>query len=444
MRYLTWALLLTAAAATSAHAKAVLSQETWLCAIGQFASADGGQTVEINNGAIGLGDTCPTTPAKVKATKKHTVLTARWKGCEGYKGPVRVAAKLAAGSCDVVDVRVRAKKANRRFRALRSKGDPSDCRAADATFDQIQRRIFGAKGCRVETCHGSAKSGGLDLRMEPPTTRSSAPPPPARRVRFRVAPGDSAKSFLVRKLAGVLQAGEGDRHAERRPPGARARARLDSRMDRRRRTRYRRPDRCALPAAASFRGSEAAAAPARRLSDRVRGTDAGSPARRSKAASGSKRRTPRTSSSGSWEYSLNPGTHHFAIWEHRPEAAMPALHHWTKDTACIEGGARFGISISGAGEAPYFVEEYQGNLGKLVKGGSILGINPHYFNEFDVPIQVKLWINLHPARAERDVARQPRLARRVAGRQVAATTSSCHRTRSARCDCAGRTTPPRR
>jgi hypothetical protein len=100
---------------------------------------------------------------------------------------------------------------------------------------------------------------------------------------------------------------------------------------------------------------------------------------------------------GSWEYSLNPGTHHFAMWEHRPDAAMPQLGVFTRDTACIAGGARLGLSLTGAGEAPYFVDKYPGGVAKIVKGGSILGVNPHYFNEFDVPIQVKLWINLHPA-----------------------------------------------
>ncbi len=102
---------------------------------------------------------------------------------------------------------------------------------------------------------------------------------------------------------------------------------------------------------------------------------------------------------GRWEYSINPGTHHFAAWAHRPEAPMPALHTWKKDLACGSGGAEFGVTLSGAPEAPYFVDEYPGNLAKVVKGGSIIGINPHYFNEFDVPIQIKMWINLYPAPA---------------------------------------------
>jgi hypothetical protein len=37
----------------------------------------------------------------------------------------------------------------------------------------------------------------------------------------------------------------------------------------------------------------------------------------------------------------------------------------------------------------------------VVQGGSLLGINPHYFNELDVPIQIKFWMNMHPAPATR-------------------------------------------
>ena len=35
---------------------------------------------------------------------------------------------------------------------------------ADSTFGQIQEQIFEARGCTIDACHGSAMSGGLDLR----------------------------------------------------------------------------------------------------------------------------------------------------------------------------------------------------------------------------------------------------------------------------------------
>src|SRR5258706_13731850 len=124
MRIALSLLLALAVPAAQALGKQVTAPETWLCLIGQFDSTDGGSKVEIENGAVAFGDTCPMTPAKVKAGKKRTVLSARWAGCRGLKGPVRVAVTVAAGSCDAADVRVRAPKAktNPRSRALRSKG----------------------------------------------------------------------------------------------------------------------------------------------------------------------------------------------------------------------------------------------------------------------------------------------------------------------------------
>ena len=67
------------------------------------------------------------------------------------------------------------------------------------------------------------------------------------------------------------------------------------------------------------------------------------------------------------------------------------------DLACIKQGAPLdGRTISGAPEAPYFVDRYPEGAGNTIAANKILGLNPHYFNEFDVPIQVKGYINLHP------------------------------------------------
>ena len=66
----------------------------------------------------------------------------------------------------------------RRFHASFSLVKAGDC-GDDGTFEHIQRRIIGPRGCRVETCHGSARSGGLDLRF--PISRDTlvdAPAPP--------------------------------------------------------------------------------------------------------------------------------------------------------------------------------------------------------------------------------------------------------------------------
>jgi hypothetical protein len=393
MRHVLWILLL--AAATNGQAKQLLPDETWLCVIGQFASLDGRSSVEIANGAIALGTTCPLTPAKVKRSKKRTVLRGRWKACEGYSGPVRVAATLVPGTCNALDVRVQAKKVRRRFAASRVAGDPKDCQSS-ATFEQIQRRVFGARGCRVETCHGSARSGGLDLRVGAAHAALVGAAATGAPGSLRVVPGDSAESFLVRKLAGVLAPGEGDRMPSvGRPVSALeldlVRAWIDAGA----------PETgnvAGTPCPPAHRFEEALPLPPPPGGHQI--VYEGPILQPGEEIEGCEWVSVPNATDfvvGSWEYSLNPGTHHFAIWEHRPEAPMPALHEFKRDTACIQGGARFGLSITGAGEAPYFVDRYPGSVAKVVQGGSILGINPHYFNEFDVPIQVKMWLNLHPA-----------------------------------------------
>jgi hypothetical protein len=401
MRHVALGLLLIAAgAASTAQAKALLSPDSWLCAIGQFTSADGKTTVEIDNGAIAVG-ACPMTPAKVKTGKKRSVLSARWPGCDGFKGAVRVTAKLTTGTCDAVDVRVKAKRLSRRFAAARTKGEAKDCQTGD-TFDQIQRRIFGAKGCRVETCHGSAKQGGLDLRVGTAyqSLVSAAVGAPGDQ---RVQPGSAAKSFLVRKLAGVLAVGEGDRmpsvgHPLRPLELDLVRAWIDAGAP-----ETGAVDGAPCPAPHKFQEAAPLTAPANGYQIYYEGPIL-QPGEELEGCEWIEAPNGQDFVVGTWEYSINPGTHHFALWEHRPEARMPALHTWKKDTACIQGGARFGISLSGSPEAPYYVEQSPGNTAKVLKGGSILGINPHYFNEFDVPIQIKLWINLHPAPANAIIA----------------------------------------
>lgn len=394
MRELIWVGILLIAAA-SAHAKAVVSKETWLCAIGQFASADGTSTVEIGNAALALDRACPMKFATTKSSKKRTVMRARWSKCEGLRGPVRVTVKVPAGSCDDVDVRVHATKKSRRFRAVRSKGDPKDCQATD-TFDQIQRRIFGPKGCRVETCHGSAKSGGLDLRLDAAYESLVGVAATGAPGALRVAPGKSAESFLVRKLAGALESSEGNRMPSVGTP-LRAleldliRAWIDAGAPA---TGTVAGEPCPPPH--RFEPAPALAPPPGGYQIVYEGPTL-QPGEEIEGCEWIEVPNSEDFRVGSWEYSMNPGTHHFAVWEHRPEAAMPELHTWKKDTACTGGGARFGVTLSGAPEAPYFVDDYPGNLAKIVKGGSIVGINPHYFNEFDVPVQIKLWINLHPA-----------------------------------------------
>jgi hypothetical protein len=401
MRSLLLSILLSLLVAAG-HAAAAAPPESWLCATGEFVALDGTQIV-IANGSVGLEHVCPTTPARLKRGKRRTTLRARWAGCEGLAGAVRLTVKLDNETCDAADVRLRtAKSRARRFRAARSKGDPADCVGGD-TFAEIERRVFGPRGCRVETCHGSARSGGLDLRLGAAHASLVGVPASGAPGRLRVVPGDADASFLVRKLAGVLGAGEGNpMPSVGRPVGPLeldlVRAWIDAGApesgavdDRPCPPRHRFEE--AAPLAPPPGGHQIVyEGPVLQPGEEIEGCEWIT--------------VPNTEDFviSAWEYSINPGTHHLALWEHRPEAPVPALGVFKRDTACISGGARFGLSISGAPEAPYFVDLCPANVAKVVKGGSLLGINPHYFNEFDVPIQVKMWINLHPAPANAIIA----------------------------------------
>ncbi|MBM4265627.1 MAG: hypothetical protein FJ144_03260 [Deltaproteobacteria bacterium] len=77
---------------------------------------------------------------------------------------------------------------------------PGSCAEFASTFEAIQTVVFERHGCTQEVCHGSAASGGLDLRpdvawsnlVEIPSVGSSL---------ARVVPGDRERSYLYLKLA---------------------------------------------------------------------------------------------------------------------------------------------------------------------------------------------------------------------------------------------------
>jgi hypothetical protein len=80
------------------------------------------------------------------------------------------------------------------------------CEQFDSTFAAIQKLVFENKGCTQDVCHGSARSGGLDLRpgaayanlLEAPSQRSANP---------RIQPGEPSESFLYQKLSAATLPG---------------------------------------------------------------------------------------------------------------------------------------------------------------------------------------------------------------------------------------------
>lgn len=90
------------------------------------------------------------------------------------------------------------------------------CDGVTSTFDQIQRHVFQAASCTRSTCHNISQSPHL-LSLAPleahgelvgvlPTNFAAAAA-----GKRRVDPGNAGNSFLLDKITGVLEAGEGER-----------------------------------------------------------------------------------------------------------------------------------------------------------------------------------------------------------------------------------------
>src|SRR5262249_51826964 len=90
-----------------------------------------------------------------------------------------------------------------------------------------------------------------------------------------------------------------------------------------------------------------------------------------------------------------PGTHHFAIFEWSG-SGTPQTGVWKAgDFGCFSG-ANFGNNISGAPQAPYYIDVLPSGVARRIYSGHYLGLNAHYYNTFNVPIQMKVWINMYP------------------------------------------------
>jgi hypothetical protein len=359
-----------------------------------------GRVLVLENGNIAIDGLCGPTAAVTRRRKEQLRIKAKWTDCDSVAGRLRLRAVIDTTNCQTLRGTLRAKKAKllRAFEATRQATQIPQCRAEDV-FRLLQERVFGAQGCRVQTCHGAAAAGGLDLQWSAAhgslVDAPVANPVAAAAGKRRVVPGDASASFLYQKLTGALAPGEGGAMPSVGAPLdaaelALVRAWIEGGA----------PATGALDTAPCLPAHEFE--PAFPLSKPPGGhqivlngptLDPGEEIEGCMWV-----RVPNDSDFvvGHWEYSLNPGTHHFAVWEQRSGGAPTTGVFAPGDVACLGQGARFAISLSGAPEAPYFVDAYPAGVGKVIKGGSYLGLNPHYYNEFDVPVQVKIWINLHP------------------------------------------------
>lgn len=368
--------------------------------------------IALAGGKVAIAGTCTPTTVLLAPADGGTEVKAAWAHCAGVPGPVRLRGAISADGCQTFVGRIEAKRGRlrRRFRARRSGGDPGAC-IEDSTFDQIQQRIFGPRGCRVEACHGSGRAGGLDLRygkaplalIDVAATNATA----AAAGKRRVVPGDPDASFLWRKLGGRLQPDEGGRMPEvGRPLDA-----LELELVR-----------AWIEGGAPVSGQVAGAPclpqeeyqPAPALTPPPDGYQIAfdgptlQPGEELEGCVWVQVPNAEDFVVGWWEYSLNPGAHHFGIWDH-VYGDPPELNVFKRDFGCRAGGARpDGVAVS-AGEAPYYVDAYPAGVGKVVQGGSLLGLDPHYHNDFDVPIEIKVWTNIYPY----DGPRPPHIAQTI-------------------------------
>jgi hypothetical protein len=287
--------------------------------------------------------------------------------------------------------------------------DYSPCTCpAEASLDTlriIDERIFSLRGCAVSTCHGAFAQSGLDLR--PGSAHANlvdvlASNPAARAAgKRRVVPGNLAASFLSQKLHGTLAAGEGDRM----PLVGRHLSGLElDLIDAWITAGAPASGRVAAAPCLPPEQYEAVAAPPVPPGGYQIVLD-GPILQPGEELEGCLWvQVPNTSDFmvGRWEFSLNPGTHHFAIMEYKRAGVPPQLGEWiTTDPGCFfSSGAtnifEFGVNISGSPQAPTYVDAYPPGVARILPGGSYVGLNAHYANVYDVPIQIKVWSNLFP------------------------------------------------
>jgi hypothetical protein len=66
------------------------------------------------------------------------------------------------------------------------------------------------------------------------------------------------------------------------------------------------------------------------------------------------------------------------------------------DIACLSSGAAISGGIGGTSVAGVSQTSWANDVASVLPGHTYFGLNAHYYNEFDVPIQIKFWINYLP------------------------------------------------
>jgi hypothetical protein len=346
----------------------------------------------------------PIVASKLKATKRGTKVQAQWlTGCGIWTRKIILKTLIDPATCGTMRGTFKFRDTNGRrirrgFTAGRSA--PGTCEDGGVdTFALIQSRIFYGRGCNVSSCHGPFAQADLDLSQEAAwlsLVNVPASNPTAQAAgKLRALPGDPAASFLSQKLHGTLAPGEGSQMPLIGPQlPAEELALIDAWIRGGAPATGRVPDApCLLPN--EYVPTPAPPVPAGGYQIVLDGPVL-QPGQEQEGCVWI--RLPNTTdfTVGKWEFALNPGTHHFAVFPYDAAGTPPSLNTWRAgDVGCISG-ANFGNALSGSPQAPYFTQVYPPGIARVLPGGSYIGLNAHYRNYWQAPIQIKVWTNLYP------------------------------------------------
>jgi hypothetical protein len=276
---------------------------------------------------------------------------------------------------------------------------PNACGGRD-TFDIIQQQIFSAHGCNVGTCHGPFSAANLDLRPGASyaelvnVTPSNAMAAAAGKK--LVESGNAAASFLSQKLRGLIDSGGGEGQRMPLVGGVLSSIELDlidAWINAGAPQAQEVPGAPCLPPAV-YTPAPALDPPPGGYQIVLNGPVL-QPGQEQEGCMWIPVPNATNFDVGKWEFSLNPGTHHFAVFEWSA-AGTPTTNVWRAgDVGCISG-ANFGNNITGSPQAPYYVDAYPTGVARRLVAGKYLGLNAHYYNTFTVPIQMKVYINAYP------------------------------------------------
>jgi len=379
-----------------------------LCAPGRFvlqgypligSGRPGTDAVILETPQVSIRSGCAPVEARVWAGKRGTRIKAAWPRCGEYWRRVRLNATIDAATCETMTgaFRFGRQRYKRSFSAARAQVSTSCTRGGD-TFALIEQRVFAFRGCTVTSCHGVFGQASLDLlpgsSYENLVGVPASNPAAAAAGALRILPGHAAESFLSQKLHGTLADGEGARMPLVGLPLPQAEIDLiDAWID-----------------AGAPRSGVVAAAPCLPEPEYVPTTPTPPPPGGYQLvldgptlAPGEELEgclwmpvpNPTDLAVGKWEFFLNPGTHHFAIFPWDKDGTPPVGVWQAGDVGCVSG-AMFGNTLSGSPQAPYFIDLYAPGIARLLRAGTYIGLNAHYANNFDVPIQMKVWTNVYP------------------------------------------------